>query len=114
LPRGAGAGNGGAGGGPPGGDGLRAFCRDCPAPTYPSRARRQGWQGTVDVALRIGGDGAVEGAEVGRSSGYPALDDCALAVARGSRFAVPEGGGGLRGELRYRFVLDETAQRGAP
>ena len=118
-PGGAGSGiamgsGGGAGTGGTGGDGLRAFCRSCPTPSYPSRARRQGWQGTVDVELRIGSDGAVEQANVGRSSGYPVLDDTALAVARASRFAVPDGGEGLRGQLRYRFVLDATAERGAP
>jgi protein TonB len=103
-------GSGGAGTGR-GGDGLRVFCRRCPVPDYPGRARRQGWQGTVDVELAIGRDGDVQAARVGRSSGYPTLDEVALEVARQSRFAVPDGGDGLRGELRYRFVLDETAAR---
>jgi TonB family protein len=106
---GAGAGRGAGNGN--GADGLRAFCADCPAPDYPSRARRQGWQGAVDVALAIGADGAVTVARVERSSGYPALDDVALDVARRSRFALPAGGAGLRGQLRYRFVLDATAAR---
>jgi protein TonB len=118
---GAGSGMGGVGdGGAPGGsgggagrgsDGLRAFCRRCPTPDYPNRARRQGWQGTVDIELTIGGDGAVQVARLGRSSGYPTLDEVALGVARESRFTVPSGGDGLRGQLRYRFVLDETAAR---
>jgi len=94
-----------------GSDGLRVFCARCPAPEYPSRARRQGWQGTVDVALAIGGDGAVAEARVARSSGFPALDEVALDVARQSRFAIPAGGAGLHGQLRYRFVLDATATR---
>jgi len=102
-------GTGGAGTG--GSDGLRAFCASCPAPEYPGRARRQGWQGTVDVELAITADGSVREARVGRSSGYPALDDVALDVARRSRFAVPAGGDELRGQLRYRFVLDATAAR---
>jgi TonB family protein len=92
-----------------GGGGLRAFCRSCPAPAYPSRARRQGWQGTVEVGLRVAADGSVESAAVERSSGYPTLDDVALASARASRFAVPTGGSRLEGRLRYRFVLDATA-----
>ena len=109
---GGGLGSGGHGnGGGAGSDGLRVFCRDCPIPDYPGRARRQGWQGTVDVALAIGRDGAVEAARVGRSSGYPTLDEVALEVARQSRFKVPAAGDGLRGQLRYRFVLDETAAR---
>jgi protein TonB len=106
---GAGSGRGARDG--TGSDGLRAFCARCPAPEYPSRARRQGWQGTVDVALAIGADGSVAEAHVERSSGHPALDDVALDVARQSRFAVPAGGDGLRGQLRYRFVLDATAAR---
>ncbi len=90
-------------------DGLRALCRSCPTPEYPGRARRQGWQGTVDVALAIGSDGGVADARVDRSSGYPTLDDVALDVARRSRFTVPAGGAGVRGTLRYRFVLDAAA-----
>ncbi len=101
----------GSGGGADGPDGLRALCASCPAPDYPPRARRQGWQGSVDVALAIGADGGVIEARVGRSSGYPALDEVALDVARRSRFRVPAGGAELRGRLRYRFVLDATAGR---
>lgn len=109
---GSGRGTPGTGGvGTGGSDGLRAFCASCPAPEYPGRARRQGWQGTVDVELTIASDGGVREARVGRSSGYPALDDVALDVARRSRFTVPSAGQELRGQLRYRFVLDATAAR---
>ncbi len=117
---GPGAGGSGSGGGSgggvgtgsgAGGDGLRALCASCPAPEYPGRARRQGWQGTVDVALTLGRDGSVVEARVDRSSGYPTLDEVALDVARRSRFSIPDGGNGLRGQLRYRFVLDATAAR---
>ncbi len=106
---GPGRGTGTGGAGPGGSDGLRAFCASCPAPEYPGRARRQGWQGTVDVELAIASDGRVREARVERSSGYPSLDDVAVDVARRSRFTVPDGGDGLRGQLRYRFVLDATA-----
>jgi protein TonB len=107
---GAGGDNVGRGGGAgSGADGLRVFCATCPSPEYPSRARRQGWQGTVDVELAIAADGSVRDARVGRSSGYPSLDDVALDVARRSRFSVPSGDRELRGQLRYRFVLDATA-----
>jgi protein TonB len=101
------AGNGG--GGAPGGD-LRPFCRSCPVPGYPARARRQGWQGTVDVRLRVSGDGTVAEASVARSSGHAVLDAAAVSVARRSRFRVPAGGASLRGQLRYRFVLEEAGR----
>src|SRR5207245_4605695 len=63
--RGAGSGDGN---GPGNGGDLRASCASCPIPEYPARARREGWQGTVDVDLRLGPDGAVEEASIGRRS----------------------------------------------
>jgi protein TonB len=98
---GASGGAGGAGGGD-----LRAWCRSCPRPEYPARARREGWQGTVDVELHVDRDGVVEHASVERSSGFAVLDAAAVTVARQSRFAVPRGES-LRGQLRYRFVLED-------
>jgi TonB family protein len=103
---GRGAGSVGAGGG---GD-LRASCAICPIPEYPARARRQGWQGTVDVELYVDRDGAVAEASIGRSSGFAVLDAAAVTVARRSRFRVAEGAE-LRGQLRYRFILDEARDR---
>ncbi len=102
----SGSGAEGGGGGSGGGD-LRTRCASCPTPSYPARARRQGWQGTVDVALHVGADGAVETAQVGRSSGFALLDAAAVEVARRSRFHVAERTPGLHGVLRYRFVLQE-------
>ena len=95
----------------PAGVDLRARCSSCPVPEYPARARRQGWQGTVDVDLQVGRDGVVEQASVGRSSGYALLDHAAVSVARRSRFWLAGGAGGLRGQLRYRFVIEETRSR---
>jgi protein TonB len=103
-----GTGDGGAGGA--GGGDLRAWCRSCPRPEYPARARREGWQGTVDVELHVDRDGVVEHASVERSSGFAVLDAAAVTVARQSRFAVPRGES-LRGQLRYRFVLEDGLSR---
>lgn len=103
---GRGAGSGGAG---DGGD-LRPWCSQCPTPEYPARARRQGWQGTVDVELHVGRDGAVEQASIGRSSGFAVLDAAAVTVARRSRFRI-DVGSELHGQLRYRFVLEEAQDR---
>ncbi|MFI5395010.1 MAG: TonB family protein [Candidatus Binatia bacterium] len=87
------------------GDGVnpRAFCLYCPEPHYPLIARARGWQGTVEVVLSVLADGSVNGTSLHRSSGYPALDQAAIAVARQSRFhglSKP-----LRGRIEYRFVL---------
>jgi protein TonB len=99
---------GGAGAGAGGGaDGdLRPLCVSCPAPEYPARARRRGWQGTVEVGLAIGRDGRVRDVRVARSSGFGALDTAAVAVARRSRFVLPGRGAAVRGKLRYRFRLE--------
>jgi len=126
APAGAGGGGGGAGaagggdgvagvsgvraGGGDGAGDLRPWCSACPVPVYPARARREGWQGTVDVDLDVGGDGAVEHASVGRSSGFAVLDAAAVTVARCSRFRVAAGAE-RRGQLRYRFVLEGSTDR---
>ncbi|MBI3767303.1 MAG: energy transducer TonB [Deltaproteobacteria bacterium] len=96
-----------AGAGRGGGD-LRPWCTICPIPDYPARARREGWQGTVDVELHVDRDGAVEQASIGRSSGFAVLDAAAVTVARRSRFRVADA---LHGQLRYRFVLDGPTDR---
>jgi len=106
----AGGGRGAASGAGAGGGDLRPWCTLCPTPVYPTRARREGWQGTVDVDLRVGRDGEVEQASVGRSSGFAVLDAAAVTVARQSRFRVIDGAE-RRGQLRYRFVLEGSADR---
>lgn len=45
---------------------------------YPPLARRQGWQGRVQVALRVEADGRFSELRVLRSSGYASLDHDAL------------------------------------
>lgn len=86
----------------------RALCLYCPEPSYPLVARARGWQGSVEVALSVLADGSVDRASLGRSSGYPALDAAAIAVARQSRFRLPSAvgsGAPLQGRIEYRFVL---------
>ena len=60
--------------------------------------------------LRVDRDGAVEQASIGRSSGFAVLDAAAVTVARRSRFHVADGAE-RRGQLRYRFVLEEPVDR---
>lgn len=45
---------------------------------YPSLARRQGWQGRVQIALRVEADGRFSDLQVLRSSGHATLDRDAL------------------------------------
>jgi protein TonB len=77
----------------------------CPEPAYPRAAVARGWQGTVDVELRIDPTGAVTNAEIAESSGFPLLDSAALTVARQSRFHIDGTGNGTRGRITYSFRL---------
>jgi protein TonB len=56
------------------------------APSYPTIARRNGWAGTVILEIEVAADGAATAVHVKRSSGYPVLDEAALAAARAWRF----------------------------
>ncbi|RKP57617.1 energy transducer TonB [Pararobbsia silviterrae] len=51
---------------------------DIPAPPYPSRARRLGHEGTVELAVNIDASGRITDAQVKKSSGYDDLDDAAV------------------------------------
>jgi protein TonB len=103
----AGGAGGGSGTGGGGGD-LQASCVACPVPRYPRRARRRGWEGVVDLRLRIDGTGRVSAVTVARSSGFGVLDDAASAAARRSRFQLrsrEEMSSAVWGRMRYRFEL---------
>ena len=54
---------------------------------YPEESKRRGERGNIGTLLRIGLDGALQEARVFRSSGYPELDDAALAVVRRMQFS---------------------------
>ncbi|RDD63028.1 energy transducer TonB [Ferruginivarius sediminum] len=58
-----------------------------PAPSYPTRARRRGWEGRVVLEVAVAADGTVKAVEVRESSGYAALDRAALDAVRGWRFS---------------------------
>lgn len=49
---------------------------------YPRRALQLGWQGKVELEVRISQEGKVTSVEVARSSGYPMLDDEAVAMVK--------------------------------
>lgn len=69
------------------------------AKTYPEAIRRQGLQGTVEVALQIGPDGSPQTVKVVQSSGHPQLDELSLqAVRRGAPYPV------LRGRITIPII----------
>ncbi|WP_309477004.1 energy transducer TonB [Trinickia acidisoli] len=73
---------------------LKQLGCQIPRPEYPAKAKRLEQEGTVVVRLTIGTDGAVKAAHVVQSSGYPLLDDAALASIRAGR-CQPYMAGGL-------------------
>lgn len=69
--------------------------------SYPTEARRKGWEGTVILKLEVTADGSLAEATLHRSSGYDALDRAALRMIRKARF---EGGPGtLLQPIEYRL-----------
>ncbi|APV51079.1 hypothetical protein BWI17_16135 [Betaproteobacteria bacterium GR16-43] len=57
-----------------------------PAPSYPSLSRRSREQGQVMLRVRVDPAGRVESIEVHKTSGFPRLDDAALAAVRRWKF----------------------------
>lgn len=64
----------------------RASYAYSPAPEYPERARRRGWEGVVLLAVLVDREGRPERIEVSRSSGFPTLDEAARGTVGGWRF----------------------------
>lgn len=79
-------------------------------PTYPEAARKREEQGTVQLVVKVLSDGHVGEVNVKKSSGSKALDEAALAEAKGWQFTP-----GRRGpkavdswvEIPVRFQLTE-------
>ncbi len=68
---------------------------------YPPEARRNHWEGTVVLNLKVAADGTLAAAEVAHSSGYEVLDRAALKMIRSARF---QGGPGeLQQAIQYRL-----------
>lgn len=79
-------------------------------PKYPYGARARGEAGQVTVAVRVNGKGAVESAVVVSSSGYPALDESAVAATKKARFKPAEKEGQpvpSNMNLKFEFRLEE-------
>lgn len=73
------------------------------APYYPAALKQQGIEGLTVVRLVVGTNGAVESAEILRSSGSAALDGSALDAARQWRFAAAKNSAGQK--VRCYFDL---------
>lgn len=63
-----------------------------PAPAYPLRSTQLGEEGTVVLRATITATGAVKDVEVQKSSGFPRLDQAALAAVRRWRFTPSKRG----------------------
>ncbi len=91
---------------------LESLLRDALAPhfTYPLMARRNGWQGQVQVGLRVEADGRLSHVRIAHSSGYRLLDSAAL-TALTQITALPKAAGWLDGRhfdmvlpIEYRLI----------
>ncbi len=81
-------------------------------PAYPTRERRRGIGGTVELELRVANDGRVERATVARSSGCRALDRAALSAARRWRYEPARRGGvAVSYLLRVPIVFEPVLRR---
>jgi periplasmic protein TonB len=79
-------------------------------PVYPAEAKRLKQDGVVVLALFINQSGELDKVEVVHSSGFPLLDQAAVAAERRSRFRPAYLNGRpirCRAEVPYRFVLPE-------
>jgi len=74
-------------------------------PSYPSKAKREGWEGTVVLKFWVTPEGAVKNIQIVRSSGYPELDNSAKSALSQWKFAAKDGVGDEWGQLLVRFIL---------
>ena len=90
------------------GSDLSAACPERTAPGYPPVSRRTGEEGTVVVRVELSETGHVVSAGISSPSGYPRLDEAAIAAVRTWR-CIPASRGGqpVRATALqpFRFVL---------
>ncbi len=88
---------------------VKAKCASCPSPAYPAMAKRRDIAGDVTVSYEILGDGGVGDVYVVQSSGFPVLDDAAIAAVKSWTFFPGTENGAPVTESRtktFRFRLD--------
>ncbi len=83
--------------------------KTCSRPAYPADELRAKHTGMVKLNFLVGADGTVRKAEIRTSSGYPALDQAALASLSRCRF-TPGTSGGAPAEkwapVQYRWSIE--------
>lgn len=76
-----------------------------PKPAFPAISRRLNEQGKTTVRVLIGADGQPQRAEISKSSGFPRLDDAALATVMRWRY-VPGKRGGIAEAMWFDVPLN--------
>ncbi|MGC8894519.1 MAG: energy transducer TonB [candidate division WOR-3 bacterium] len=74
-------------------------------PSYPEKARKEGWEGVVVLKFWVTPEGAVKNIQLVRSSGYPELDNSAKSALSQWRFAAKDVTADEWGQLTVRFTL---------
>lgn len=82
--------------------------------TYPLLARRNGWEGQVQIGLRVESDGRLSHVHIARSSGYRLLDSTALATLNKVN-TLPQATGWLNGRyfdivlpIEYKLIGNQS------
>ncbi|SHH69858.1 energy transducer TonB [Massilia sp. CF038] len=86
-----------------------ANAKDCALPDYPATAARNGYTGTVSLALLIGANGEVSDSRVQKSSGHRELDRAAIDALRMCKFKPATSNGVAEpawGQIAYVWRLD--------
>ena len=76
-----------------------------PAPTYPREARRNSWEGVVEIEITVDQRGRGADLKVVKSSGHQALDDAAVNALGQAQFAPA-----MRNGVAESGVLDAVVR----
>ena len=88
-----------------------ARCASCPDPAYPALAQSREIEGQVEVTFQVLPDGSVGDIYISRSSGYPILDDAALATVKKWSYFPATRGGSPVSEERTKVVTFTMTSR---
>jgi TonB family protein len=74
-------------------------------PDYPTLSRKLGEEGEVTIDLTVQPDGTVRGAKVGKSSGFPRLDEAALKAVNAAKFSSKPGAATLSQSVEKSLAI---------